>query len=635
MNKLQIGLFLVYVISVFFSGVGLYGILDRGGKTVMKRSIYIGESLLLGGIFLVGELLILSLLGLYTAPYLWAVVILNYLYLFKKTTREGLTKFIRMKTPIDLPLIGFILLLLVFIYRNCYFMVDVDSLVSYLFTQKVWLASGTSLVGDASYNSTLFAPQFDTLPSALGISLFAQETLFPQFINLFWRIIVLVLVFGYTSYRFNRYYGLAAAVFVALNDHFFFSGINRWVLINGAVIAFMFAAVYNFWEARQQNSAFRFMLALIFLFQMLANKMQVIYIFIFFLIMGFVIQRDIIKKIKEILFNKRWLLLALISLFFVFLWYFKNFLVTGNLIFPILAGKLKTFGFTPEQGHVFYKVASGISPTLFLKYMSYLFIWPGINAAKMVIVTISFLPLFLFLIYARNKEDKSQLTELFFWLGLCILAVMGTSLACHWEPRYHRYPIAIMAFTAVASIHFMSNAIGIRNKFIIGIVMLLLAFKGSFNEGYKVILDSGGFFVRPSFKENADVLLDKIHTDYAVQKVCPEIGNISNSLMENAGKVGNSAWDVMSFNYPLFLLPVRPLVSLWHSTTVKWDSYESIDMVIGDLKKHGIDWIVQMKDGRFMFVPSEAYAQEAVKFNKRPTKKFATYDLPPELCNIY
>lgn len=634
MNKLQIGLFMVYSISLFISGIGLYGILNKGAKGIMSRAIYLGESLLLGGLFLVGELLILSFLGLYKAPYLWAVVILNYAYLFKRSTREGLMSFAKEKITIDLPLMGFILLLLVFMYRNCYCMVDVDSLFGYLFTQKVWLASGTSLVGGPTYNSMLYVPQFDVLPSALGISLFAQETLFPQLINVFWRVIVLILLFGYTSYRFNRYCGLAAAIFVALNDHFFFSGVNRWVLINGAVIAFMFASAYNFWEARQQNSTFRFLLALIFLSQMLANKMQVISIFIFLLIIGVAIQKDVIKKIKEIFSNKLWVSFIIASLVFVFLWYFKNFLITGNFVFPRFAGKLATFGYTLEQEQLYSKLVSGIGPGLFLKYMSYLFIWPGINAAKIVIFTISFLPIFLFLLYVKNKEDKKQLIELFFWLGLCVLAVMGMSLVSHWEPRYHRYPIAIMAFTAVLSVRFIFMSIGLRNKFIIGLVMLLIALKGSVNEGYKLIFSHGDTFVRPSMRENTDIILDRIHTDYAVRKVCPEIDAINSSLRENNDKINSAAWE-LSFSYPLFLLPVRPQISPMLSATIKWDSYNSPEAVMSDLKRQGIDWVMQMRDGKLIFITALEYSREAGKFNKHPSQRIGNYGgLPPELIDI-
>lgn len=631
MNFIQIGYFAVYFISTLLCGSGIYRILGGRNNAFINKSVLLGEVLLLGSIFIVGELLFLSLIGLFKAQFLWSVIALNLLFLFDRNVRNLF--FAEKNLTFDIPLFFFIALLAVFIFRNIYFTVDVDSLSHYLVTQKIWLSYGTSIVGGPTSNSALFVPQFDVLPSSLSLGIFAQETLFPQLINLFWRIIVLILVFGYTSYRFNRYYGLSAALLVALNDHFFFSGDNRWVLINAAVIAFLFAAAYNFWEARRQNNAFRLMLALIFLFQMLANKMQVVYIFLFLFTIGIIIQQDIVKKIKEIILNKRWLLITLISVFFMSLWYLKNFIVTANPVFPVLAGNLKTFGFTAEQGEVISKIGGGISPGLFLKYMSYLFIWPGINAGKIVIVTICFLPLFLFRAYTRDNKDRDFLIELFFWLSLCILAVMGTSLACHWEPRYHRYPIAIMAFTAVISVQFIFTAIGIRNKLIIGTVIFLLALKGGFNEGYRVIFDSGGFFVRPSFKENTDTLLNKIHTIYAVRKVYPQIDNIISSLRDNSDKVGTAAWDA-SFNFPLFLLPVRPLVSPWVNTAVNWDSYKSAELVISDLKKHNIEWIMQMQSDKLIFISVKQYAQEIVKLDRHPNKKWATYDLPPELSDV-
>ena len=65
----------------------------------------------------------------------------------------------------------------------------------------------------------------------LGVALFGQETLFPQFVNLSWRLVLTLLVFGYVSYRFSRYHGLAAAMLVLFNDHMFFSGVRSFVII--------------------------------------------------------------------------------------------------------------------------------------------------------------------------------------------------------------------------------------------------------------------------------------------------------------------------------------------------------------------------------------------------------------------
>jgi len=635
MNKAQLALFALYTLSALISGAGLYRFLDREGKTFMNRCVYLGETLLMGGALIVTELLLLSLLGLYKAHYLWLAVMLNYLFILDKKTREGLLSLFARKTGFNLPFLGFVLLLLVFIFRNCYFTVDVDSLLSYLFTQKVWLSHGSSLVGDATYNSTLFAPQFDTVPAALGISIpfLSQETFFPQLIHIYWRCAALLLIFGYTAYRFDALLGLAAAVFVAFNDHVFFSGVNRWVLINGAVMAFLFAAAYNFWEARRQESSFRLMLAGVFLLYALSNKIQAVYIVLFMLVAGMAVQHDLIRRIKDIALSKRWSVFIIAACLSASLWYIKNFLVTGNPFFPVLAGIFRTFGFTPEQGEVFYRVAGGISPGLFLKYMNYLFIWPGINAAKIVITVISLLPFLLFAVYVQEAKDKERLRELFFWLSISILSVMGTALACHWEPRYYRYPLAIFAFTAVIAGCFALSAFRIKRGPAAGIILLLFALFGSSNEGLKVVFDQGGYFKRPMFRENRGVLLDAIHTEQAVRKVYPELEAIMTGLRSNSDKINYTAWDIMSYNFPLFLLPVRPLVSPWHCTTVRWDSYGNEKSIIADLAVHDLQWVMQMRDKQLVFVTPEEYAREAVKLDRTPRTKYACYDLPGELCD--
>ncbi len=227
MNHAQFSLFIVYAFSVLFCGIGIYNFLDSNKKSFINKGILLGEVLLIGGIFLVGELLILSLIKLYRAPYLWGAVLINYAFLLNKNTRNTIFELCRKKISLDFSKIVFMILLFILIFRNLYFMVDVDSHSTYLFAQRLWISSGTSLIGNIGNDCRIFVPHFNAVPYSLGLSLFGEETLFPQLIDLFWRIIVMLLVFGYTSYRFNGYYGLAATMFVIFNDHFFSSGANQ------------------------------------------------------------------------------------------------------------------------------------------------------------------------------------------------------------------------------------------------------------------------------------------------------------------------------------------------------------------------------------------------------------------------
>lgn len=631
MNFAQFALFIVYFFSIFFIGTLVFTFLSRNEKQFINRWLYLGEVFLLGSIVLVGQLLLLSICGLYKAHFLWAMVLLNYLSLFDKNTRNSVVTLFYIKSVISIPAIMFVIFIIILIFRNCYFRVDVDSISTYLFAQKLWLSSGSSIIGSIANDARIFIPHFDTLPCSLGISVFGQETLFPELVDLLWRVIVLLLVFGYTSYRFNEYFGLAAAMLIIFDGHFFYSGANQWVLINSALIAFMFGAVYNFWEASVQKNPFRFLLAIIFTSQLLANKYQMLYFSVFVLTLGVFIQLRPKETIGEILNNKRWLFAFLIGCFFMSLWYFKNLFITGDPMFPILAGKLKVFNWLPEQGNVFFKLFGGIKPALFVKYMNYFFIWPGVNSVKYLAIAVSFLPLIFVISTFRRNMNKNSFFELNYWLALCILALMGICLSSHQDPRYFRYPIAIFSYTAVFFINYIFKyCFNIRKEIFINGIILLLALPG-----YKTVYQGGGNFNRPTIRENLDVLFDKIHVDYAIRKHYPQVPVILKEIEKQSDKFKIGAWDMAGgINFPAFFLPIKPTVSLWVTTLISWDSYAEANLIISDLKRYGIGWIAVFRDNKLIFLSAEEYAKEAVKYDRYPNKIYYDYNFPPELSRI-
>ena len=97
---------------------------------------------------------------------------------------------------------------------------------------------------------------------------------------------------------------------IIFDGHFFYSGANQWVLINGALIALLFSAAYNFWEAGLGKREHHFLLGIIFLSQLPANKYQMIYVFIFMGVLAALCQRDLLSKIKSISLKKFWFILA-------------------------------------------------------------------------------------------------------------------------------------------------------------------------------------------------------------------------------------------------------------------------------------------------------------------------------------
>lgn len=638
MNYLQFAMFTVFFFSVLSCGIAIYNFINKEGKSFINGCVFLGEVLLLGSTLLVGELLLLSFAGLYKAPYLWTVVLANFYFLFNDRNRNSLRLFFNKKEWLSIPFLLLLLLIAVFIFRNCYFLIDVDSHGGYLFTQKIWLSAGTSLIGDASYDARLFVPQFNAVPYSLGLSVFGTEALFPQLINTFWRLIVILLVFGYTAYYFNGYYGLAAAMFVLFNEHFFYSGANKYVIINGAVIAFYFAAAYNFWEARRKDSTFRFFLALIFLTQIPANKYQMIFDLLFLAAIGVAIQPGLRRKMKEVFTDKARLYCLIAACFIMSLWLLKNLILSGNPFFPILAGKFGTFNWSPELESVTLKRAFSIPPMKLIKFLSYFFIWPGVSVAKYVFLAIIFLPVFVVRIFLREKFDKELLLGLCFWLGLSLLSIIGICFTGWQDPRAYRYPIGVLSFTAVFSISYIfSEILGIRKRFIIGLVIILFSVTGGRNEGLRIMFSSGGGLDFPAPSENLDVISNKIHMDYAVKKHYPDVIRIKELLEENKEKVSSLAWDLdtMGRFVSAFLLPIKSVVSLQQNALIRWDSYSEERLIEADLNKYGIEWIIATDSAdNFIFMSAKGYSKKAVNFERYPKTTNYDYGFPDELKKI-
>ena len=635
MNYYHFLAFFIYFAMVFIVGIGIFAILNIKDRLTEQRILLLGEILLLGSIFIIGELVTLSFTGLYYGFNLWIVVFLNLFFLLRHKTREYLGYFFSRKISFDLPLITFIFFLIIFTFRNCFPLMDNDSHASYLWMQKLWLLHKTSIFNDV-LDIRAYVPHLESVPYGLGIALFGSETLFQGLINTSWRWIVLLLVFGYTSYRFNRFYGLAAALLVLLNDHFFYSGVYYPLLLNGAVIAFFFAAVYNFWESNEQNNTFRFMLSLLFLFHVIITKFQMLFVATFFFVLFLVLKKDRMNQFREIFRRKNWMTVFLFGIFFIAIWFIKSYIATGLPTFPVLAGKFHIMGWTPESGRVYLKVMGGIDPGRFFKYMNYLFIWPGINPAKIVIMVISLLP-FIHIFSALHKQvNPRENVELNFWLSASVLFVFSITLACHQDPRYYRYGMGVMAFAGVYAVRFIFyNILRIKKDVIIaGILFIssLAPIKLIFSQG-----TNGDRALPPSMQQNIDVLFNKIHTSDLMDSFYPRNRVALEGYKENPDKISKAAW--LHFGGVIissFILPERPHVGLWYSPLIRWDSYEKEELIVKDLRAHGIEWIMDPRgEGeKLKFLTPEEFAKEAVNFDRYPKQTNFDYGFPKELSEI-
>lgn len=632
MNCLQIIAFLGYAASVIVSGMAVYGMLAPSSKN-HSRALLLGEIFLLGSIVVVGEMLGCSILGLYKGCILWTLVLLNFGFIFSNGFKFTLSIFLKHKLRWDVPLLAFAGLVAFFLFRNCFFLVDVDSHSTYLFAQKLWLEHGSSIFASPALDMRVLVPHFNAVPYALGITLFGQETLFAQLVVASWTVVVVLLVFGFLSYRFNRVYGLAGAMLCLFNDHMFYSGANSPVIINSALIAFLFATTYNFIESARRNDAFRLLLAFIFASQLLANKLQVVYVTFFLCSIGMLIQPNLIAMLKTIIKQRRWVYVFLMAVMICALWLVKNFLATGNPFFPALAGELKTLNWSRAMATTFtHYFPAPMEPNLIFKYLSYLFIWPGVNALKWVWLLIVALP-FTFMFAARSKTvDIEQFREVCFWLSIGIIILVGTLMASFPDPRMFRYGIAVMAVATIFSLDFILKQCFHLHQTICALVIIVVAL-----QGWGIVKTQGGDPHYPTFAQNLDVLLNRLHIKDVLPTYYPNQETVVKEFEAQKEQLAGAAWDagiggVTSLS--AFLSPTLPQIGIWHTSVVSFDSYADANLVEQDLKAAGITWVLGVSNGHLNVESIQQYAKRAQTFERFPKTLFYNYSYPDELIRI-
>jgi len=632
MNWVQIALFFVYCLSVLSAGIAVYRFLNPRLE-IINRTLYLGESLLLGSILVIGELLLLSLVHLYKASFLWGVVILNFIFLLIPSVRQGWKVFGAKKLVWDVPLVVFFLLIGFFFFRNCYFLIDVDSHSTYLYAQKLWLEHGTSIFASPALDIKIFTPHFNAVPYGLGLALFPYEPLFPHLIVAFWTIIVVLLVFGYVTYRFGRLYALCAVMLCLFNDHVFYSGELGCCIINSALIALFFASAYNFWESRSSANIFRFVLALIFLSQVMANKYQMFYAFVFLFITGALISQNIRGYLRGIFKDPRYLIGLLVSAVICSLWYLKNFLATGCPTFPILAGEMGALNWTPEMAKVFNKVFGGpLTADQIFKFFTYMFVWPGVYAAKLMGKMIALLPFVFLLALIRKNFNQERLKEVCFWIWVSFITIWGICLVSFLDPRHYRYGIAVMAVAVIFSLDFLLRDSLRLPKKLIPVIVFFVAV-----QNWSVPLHQRSFDC-PSMADNIAVLKNQLQMKNLIFYHYPNNVIVFRDFRQNLKKFLSGAWDTGNggaTGLSAYLLPTRPQVGLWYTSVVGWKSYEDPQAIVDDLHREKIYWIMRVTDGKLVFESAEEYAQRAVGFDRYPKELFYNYDFPKELAEVH
>ncbi|MBF0479010.1 MAG: hypothetical protein HQL26_05970 [Candidatus Omnitrophica bacterium] len=632
MNYWQFGMLFLLIPSIFIMGNLAYVFIRDEEFFPLNRSVYLGETLLLGSTLFYGAFLLLSMFGLYTKYFLWGTVFLGYSGLFYSPIRKAISRFFNVGFPRHIACYGFLSLLLFFIFRNCYFLLDVDSHTTYLLTQKIWLLYKTSILNMDFLDVRNYIPQFDSIFYSLSIPFFPTETLFPQMINTFYRVIAVLLVYGYTAYRFNAWYGLAAAMFLLFNLHFYVSGANHWVLMNGAIIALFFGAAYNFYESRRNILSDRFLLGLIFLSQLPSNKYQSFYIFFFLLAVGMFIQPDLKNQIIKIISNKKKLFLGIFFVGISLLHYIKNWIAVGLPCFPVLAGTLHVMGRTPEFDAIFREFTRGITDKEFVKYFGFFFVWHGAKPLVVFVYLFITAPIYLLVAFCR-KCDPVKMCEITYWLCVSLLGVFGISLATHQDPRYYIYVIGPAIFAVIYIYDFiLKDLLCIKDK--LGFIRYLVILKMAASK-WKIMFWVGTTFLLAPIDSNIKVLTNKLHTMDVIDQYFPMQTMVMQASKNEPDKYNKSAWFYdQATGYSPFLLPLRPAISVWWTSTVKWNSFDKEDLIIKDLRDRGIQWVVNPVEKAETFETIEKFASQATHIDRRPLKTQMDYGFPPELTTV-
>jgi len=94
----------------------------------------------------------------------------------------------------------------------------------------------------------------------------------------------------------------------------------------------------------------------------------------------------------------------------------------------------------------------------------------------------------------------------------------------------------------------------------------------------------------------------------------------------------NAAWEYYQDPpFSLFLATHKPVLSLFYSSIVRWDSYEDPKLIEKDIRNYGIEHIITIRDGKVVALTPENYAAEEAKRDRLPQIVAYDYGFPMEL----
>jgi hypothetical protein len=276
--------------------------------------------------------------------------------------------------------------------------------------------------------------------------------------------------------------------------------------------------------------------------------------------------------------------------------------------------------------------ASGHPPLMILlKYVSFLFIWPGVDPLKWLFLIVLFLPgILLVLLLMRKDLSVDSLLEWLYWLNTAFFVIVGIFFVVYVDVRAYRYGIALAVFAVIFSFDFiLGKILSVRYYFLLKVIVLSLALLR-----IGIVFDQRGTYERPSFRDNWRVISNQLHFQDIVGRYYPKNLLVMQRLPKYINP-RNAAWDtgqVMNSRIgSAFLLPVFPELDFWNTSIINWDSYDSRDLVLKDLIDFGLKYYMYFEDNKLRIDPIEDYVKRAMNFYSNPSPVLINYGFPDEL----
>jgi len=242
------------------------------------------------------------------------------------------------------------------------------------------------------------------------------------------------------------------------------------------------------------------------------------------------------------------------------------------------------------------------------------------------------LPFILIVADLRSKKKDYTSQELCYWVGLCIIAVIGISWMGFNGVRNYRYVFGMASFSLIFSVHYiLSYCCKIKNQVIIGAILLALG-----AAKWHVIVEEKGHRQRPAIEDNIAVLKNELHTADVIERVYWRQGITEKGYYDNLEKAQKSAWGSASIwkRYSFFLVPFRPQITIWSTSIINWNSLENEELIAKDIRDYGLEYVMVPYDEELQFLTPEEYAKTIVHYKKKPDKILFDYGHPEELLKI-